>query len=173
MTDITAGMVKELRERTGLGMMECKKALTETDGDMQAAEDLMRIKSGAKASKAASRGGSEGVVGAFISVDGKTGALVEVNVLHRVHEARDVVRVLRQRLAVFAGDGVDDVHGGTGGSEVHLLAPRLHVVLRVLRMQHEVPRRHRQRVFDERPREQQPTFGANGAALRQQVIEAR
>lgn len=79
MTDITAGMVKELRERTGLGMMECKKALTETDGDMQAAEDLMRIKSGAKASKAASRGGSEGVVGAFISVDGKTGAMVEVN----------------------------------------------------------------------------------------------
>ncbi|MEQ1667901.1 MAG: translation elongation factor Ts [Sulfuriferula sp.] len=79
MADITAGMVKELRERTGLGMMECKKALTEAGGDMQAAEDLMRIKSGAKASKAASRGGSEGVMGAFISADGKTGAMVEVN----------------------------------------------------------------------------------------------
>lgn len=79
MAEITAGMVKDLRERTGLGMMECKKALTETSGDMAAAEDLLRIKSGAKASKAASRGGSEGVIGAFISADGKTGALVEVN----------------------------------------------------------------------------------------------
>ena len=79
MADITASMVKELRERTGLGMMECKKALTETDGEMTAAEDLLRIKSGAKASKAASRGGSEGLIGAFISADGKTGALVEVN----------------------------------------------------------------------------------------------
>ncbi|ARU31024.1 translation elongation factor Ts [Sulfuriferula sp. AH1] len=79
MAEITAGMVKDLRERTGLGMMECKKALTETNGDMTAAEDLLRIKSGAKASKAASRGGSEGVIGAFISADGKTGALVEVN----------------------------------------------------------------------------------------------
>lgn len=79
MAEITAGMVKELRERTGLGMMECKKALTETSGDMSAAEDLLRIKSGAKASKAAARGGSEGVIGAFISADGKTGALVEVN----------------------------------------------------------------------------------------------
>ena len=79
MAEITAGMVKELRERTGLGMMECKKALTETSGDMAAAEDLMRIKSGVKAGKAASRGGSEGVVAAFISGDGKTGALVEVN----------------------------------------------------------------------------------------------
>lgn len=79
MAEITASMVKELRERTGLGMMECKKALSETDGDMQAAEDLMRIKSGAKASKAASRGGSEGVIGAFISADGKTGAMAEIN----------------------------------------------------------------------------------------------
>ena len=53
MADITASMVKELREMTGLGMMDCKKALAETDGDMKAAEDLLRIKSGAKASKAA------------------------------------------------------------------------------------------------------------------------
>src|SRR5690606_14045391 len=55
MAEITAAMVKELRELTGLGMMECKKALTETDGDLKKAEDLLRIKSGAKASKAASR----------------------------------------------------------------------------------------------------------------------
>jgi elongation factor Ts len=79
MAEITASMVKELREATGLGMMECKKALTETNGDFKAAEELLRIKSGAKASKAASRVTAEGVVGAHISADGKTGALVEVN----------------------------------------------------------------------------------------------
>lgn len=79
MADITAGMVKELRELTGLGMMECKKALTETGGDLKAAEDLLRIKSGAKAGKAASRVAAEGVVASFINVDGKIGALVEVN----------------------------------------------------------------------------------------------
>ena len=79
MAEITAGMVKDLRERTGLGMMECKKALAETNGDMTAAEDLLRIKSGAKASKAAARVAAEGVIGAWISADGKTGALVEIN----------------------------------------------------------------------------------------------
>ncbi|MGH8762997.1 MAG: translation elongation factor Ts [Nitrosospira sp.] len=79
MADITAQMVKELRDMTGLGMMECKKALTETSGDMKAAEDLLRIKSGAKASKAAARIAAEGMVGAYIAADGKSGALVEVN----------------------------------------------------------------------------------------------
>ena len=104
MTDITAGMVKELRERTGLGMMECKKALTETDGDMQAAEDLMRIKSGAKASKAASRGGSEGVVGAFISVDGKTGAMVEVNCETDFVAKNEDFLAFAQAVAMLAAD---------------------------------------------------------------------
>ncbi len=79
MAEITAGMVKELRELTGLGMMECKKALTETNGDFKAAEDLLRIKSGAKAGKAASRVAAEGVVSCFLSADGKVGALVELN----------------------------------------------------------------------------------------------
>ncbi|MEK6708392.1 MAG: translation elongation factor Ts [Pseudomonadota bacterium] len=79
MVDITASMVKELRDLTGLGMMECKKALTETAGDMKAAEDLLRIKSGAKASKAAGRIAAEGMVGAYIATDGRSGALVEVN----------------------------------------------------------------------------------------------
>ncbi|MEO8767523.1 MAG: translation elongation factor Ts [Nitrosospira sp.] len=79
MADITAQMVKELRDMTGLGMMECKKALTETGGDMKSAEDQLRIKSGAKASKAAGRIAAEGMVGAFIAPDGKSGALVEVN----------------------------------------------------------------------------------------------
>jgi elongation factor Ts len=79
MSEITASMVKELREMTGLGMMECKKALVESNGDLKAAEEQMRIKSGAKASKAASRVTAEGVVSAYMANDGKTGALVEVN----------------------------------------------------------------------------------------------
>jgi elongation factor Ts len=79
MAEITASMVKELREATGLGMMECKKALVESNGDFKMAEEQLRIKSGAKASKASSRVAAEGVVSTFISVDGKTGAVAEVN----------------------------------------------------------------------------------------------
>ena len=79
MAEITASMVKELREATSLGMMECKKALTETNGDFKAAEELLRIKSGAKASKAAGRVAAEGLVSIFVSADGKTGAMAEVN----------------------------------------------------------------------------------------------
>ncbi len=79
MTEISAGLVKELRELTGLGMMECKKALAESGGDIRKAEELLRIKSGAKASKAASRIAAEGVIGAFVSGDARNGALVELN----------------------------------------------------------------------------------------------
>lgn len=79
MADITASMVKDLRELTGLGMMECKKALEESGGDIKKAEELLRIKSGAKASKAASRVASEGAVGTYVSADGKLAAMVEVN----------------------------------------------------------------------------------------------
>ncbi len=79
MADISASMVMELRQRTGLGMMECKKALTEVEGDLVKAEELMRIKSGAKASKAAGRVAAEGIVGAFVAPDAKTGAMIEVN----------------------------------------------------------------------------------------------
>jgi elongation factor Ts len=79
MPEISANLVKELRERTGLGMMECKKALAECSGDLGKAEELLRIKSGAKASKAASRIAAEGVIGAWVSADAKNGALVELN----------------------------------------------------------------------------------------------
>jgi elongation factor Ts len=79
MTEISAGLVKELRELTGLGMMECKKALAESGGDLRKAEELLRIKSGAKASKAASRIAAEGVIGAWLSADAKVAALVELN----------------------------------------------------------------------------------------------
>jgi elongation factor Ts len=79
MAEISAGVVKQLRELTGLGMMECKKALAESGGDIKKAEELLRIKSGAKASKAAARIAAEGVVGAWLSADAKNGALVELN----------------------------------------------------------------------------------------------
>ena len=79
MAEISAGLVKQLREITGLGMMECKKALSETAGDLEKAEELLRIKSGAKASKAAGRIAAEGIVGTFLSPDARLGALVEVN----------------------------------------------------------------------------------------------
>ncbi len=79
MAEIAASKVMELRARTGLGMMECKKALTETQGDMAKAEELLRIKGGAKATKAADRIAAEGVIGAAMSADAKTGAMVEVN----------------------------------------------------------------------------------------------
>jgi elongation factor Ts len=79
MAEISAALVKELRDLTGLPMMECKKALTETGGDLKKAEELLRIKGSAKASKAAARIAAEGVVGTFVSADGKLGALVELN----------------------------------------------------------------------------------------------
>ena len=79
MTEISAGLVKELRELTGLGFMECKKALSETRGDLKKAEELLRIRGSAKATKAASRIAAEGVIGSFISADSKVGALVELN----------------------------------------------------------------------------------------------
>jgi len=76
---ITASMVKELREKTDAPMMECKKALAEADGDMARAEELLRVKLGSKASKAASRVTAEGLIGLHIAADGKQGAVVEVN----------------------------------------------------------------------------------------------
>ncbi|MBE9516698.1 MAG: elongation factor Ts, partial [Proteobacteria bacterium] len=76
---ISASQVKDLRERTGLGMMECKQALVETDGDIDAAIELMRKKAGAKVEKKASRTAADGVIRIAITDDGKTAAMVEVN----------------------------------------------------------------------------------------------
>ena len=76
---ITAAMVKELREKTGAGMMDCKKALTATDGDAAKAIDWLREKGIAKAEKKAGRVAAEGAVGAFVAADGKTGCVVEIN----------------------------------------------------------------------------------------------
>lgn len=79
MAEIAASTVMELRSRTGLGMMECKKALAESGGDLAKAEELLRVRSGAKASKAAARVAAEGVVGVWLAPDAKAGAMVEVN----------------------------------------------------------------------------------------------
>ena len=79
MAEITASMVKELREKTDAPMMECKKALAEAGGDMAKAEEILRVKLGNKASKAASRVAAEGMVGVFIAPDAKLGAIIEVN----------------------------------------------------------------------------------------------
>ena len=79
MATITASMVKELRERTGLGMMDCKKALSEADGDMEKAIEDLRKASGLKAAKKASRVAAEGVVVTKIAEDGNYGVIVEIN----------------------------------------------------------------------------------------------
>lgn len=79
MANITASMVKELREMTGAGMMECKKALAEADGDMDGAVDVLRTRGLAAVAKKAGRATNEGTVMALVSEDGKTGALVELN----------------------------------------------------------------------------------------------
>ncbi len=76
---VTAALVKELREKTGAGMMDCKKVLTETDGDLEKATELLRERGIAKAAKKSGRIAAEGVVEAYVSKDGKVGAVVEVN----------------------------------------------------------------------------------------------
>ena len=76
---VTASQVKDLREKTGAGMMDCKKVLTETDGDMEKAIELLRERGIAKAAKKSGRIAAEGLVEAYISEDGKAGAVVEVN----------------------------------------------------------------------------------------------
>ena len=78
-TTITAAQVKELRDRTGAGMMDCKKALQETDGDVEAAAELLRVRLGDKALKMGGREATEGTVQSYIHGNGKVGVLVEVD----------------------------------------------------------------------------------------------
>lgn len=79
MAEITASMVMALRSKTDAPMMDCKKALIEAEGDMQRGEEILRVRFGNKASKASSRIAAEGVVSSFISKDGKSGCLIEIN----------------------------------------------------------------------------------------------
>ena len=108
----SASLVKQLREMTGLGMMECKKALAETGGDLKKAEELLRIKSGAKASKAAGRIAAEGVIGAWLSPDAKLGALVEVNCeTDFVAKNEDFIAFAREVAEAVAKSNPADVPG--------------------------------------------------------------
>ena len=110
MAEISASTVMELRQRTGLGMMECKKALTEADGDLAKAEELLRIRSGAKASKAAGRVAAEGVIGLFVAGDAKAAAMVEVNCETDFVARNEEFRVFANEIAqVVARDCPPDV----------------------------------------------------------------
>ncbi|GMU67009.1 MAG: hypothetical protein AMXMBFR36_32830 [Acidobacteriota bacterium] len=100
---VTAQMVKELRERTGAGMMDCKAALAETGGDMDKAVDLLRKKGLAAAAKKAGRVAAEGVVGSYIHAGGKIGVLIEVNCetdfVAKTEEFQQLVRDIAMHVA--------------------------------------------------------------------------
>ena len=104
MAEVTAGMVKELRERTDAPMMDCKKALTEAEGDMIRAEEILRVRFGNKASKAAGRVAAEGTVGISISPDGKLGAMIEVNCETDFVAKNDDFLALTRNLAALAAN---------------------------------------------------------------------
>lgn len=115
MAQISASLVKELRELTGLGMMECKRALAEASGDLRKAEELLRIRSGTKASKAAGRIAAEGVIGAWRSDDAKLGALVEVNCeTDFVAKNEDFIAFAREVAQAVAATNPADVQGLAG-----------------------------------------------------------
>ena len=130
MAAISAAMVKELRLKTDAPMMECKKALTEADGDMAKAEEILRVKLGNKATKAASRITAEGVVVVYVSEDRKTGAILEVNSEtdfvaknpEFIQMAKDAVKLVAEKapadLAALAalplGEGIGEAYGGYG-----------------------------------------------------------
>jgi elongation factor Ts len=117
MADITAGLVKELRECTGAGMMECKKALTEVDGDLDKAVDLLRTRGLAALAKKAGRATNEGAIAAQLSDDGKIGVLVEVNCetdfVGRNAEFLGFVSQIAQQIVASAPADVTDLHGQT------------------------------------------------------------
>ena len=120
MTNITAGMVKDLRDKTGAGMMDCKNALNETAGDMEAAIDWLRKKGISKAAKKAGRAAAEGLVG--VAVSGNTGALVEVNAetdfVARNEEFKSFVKSASE-IALKEGGDLEKLLGAKhGGSTV-------------------------------------------------------
>lgn len=110
MAEITASMVKELREKTDAPMMDCKKALTEAGGDLAKAEEILRVKLGSKASKAAGRVAAEGLVGVYVSGDGKLGAMIEVNCeTDFVAKNDDFIGFVKALAAMTASENPSDV----------------------------------------------------------------
>ena len=106
MAEITAAMVKQLRDKTGAGMMECKAALTEANGDMEEAITLLRKRGLASAAKRAGRTTSQGVIGSYIHMGGKIGVLVEVNCesdfVARTDDFNNLVKELGMHIAAAA-----------------------------------------------------------------------
>ncbi|HEX7119329.1 MAG TPA: translation elongation factor Ts, partial [Longimicrobiales bacterium] len=100
---ITAGQVKELRDRTGAGMLECKKALEEAGGDVEKAVDILRARGAAKAAKRTGREAREGAIGSYIHMGGRIGVLVEVNCetdfVARTDDFQELVRELAMHIA--------------------------------------------------------------------------
>jgi elongation factor Ts len=112
MAEITAGMVRELRDKTDAPMMECKKALTEAAGDLGRAEEILRIKLGNKASKASARVAAEGVVAVHVAADGKLGAIIEVNCeTDFVAKNEDFLGFAQKAAALVAASNPPDVAG--------------------------------------------------------------
>src|SRR5436309_5459759 len=105
MAEITAALVKELREKTGAGMMDCKKALTETKGDLEGAFDWLRKKGLAAAAKKAGRVAAEGLVG--LAIDGVRGALVEVNAETDFVARNEQFQAFVRQVAQFALEAPD------------------------------------------------------------------
>ena len=116
---ITASMVKELRELTGAGMMDCKKALTECDGDMEAAVDVLRKSGAVKAEKKASRIAAEGIARVAISADAKSGVVVEVNSETDFVAKNEVFQTFVQEIANQALES--SFNGGNNGEDVEAL----------------------------------------------------
>jgi elongation factor Ts len=111
MAEITAGIVKQLRDKTDAPMMECKKALTEASGDLEKAEEILRVRLGAKAGKAAGRVAAEGLVDVYISADGKLGAILEVNCeTDFVAKNEDFIGFARNLAALVASGNPADVN---------------------------------------------------------------
>jgi len=110
---ITASQVKDLREKTGAGMMDCKKVLTETDGDMEKAIELLRERGIAKAAKKSDRVAAEGLVTAFVSEDGKVGAVAEINAetdfVAKNEEFRTFANDIAKQVAVKAPKNVEEL----------------------------------------------------------------
>ena len=111
MTTITADAVKELRERTGAGMMDCKNALVEADGDLEKAVELLRERGLAAAAKKAGRDAREGTIGSYIHTGGKIGVLIEVNCetdfVARTDEFQKLVRDLAMQVVALSPLYVD------------------------------------------------------------------
>ena len=101
MAEITAALVKELREMTGAGMMECKKALTEAEGDIEKAVDVLRTRGLAAVAKKAGRATNEGTVMALVAEDGKSGALVELNCETDFVGMNESSRLMQKRLQML------------------------------------------------------------------------